>query len=192
MFSKQAVSYLAFLMVVLVATSSAVQTIAELQLIEGSEAQNSNNTAKLLLHRDVLQGDAYRDIPCHVVSVCGKQGVMKSTLLRALSIFFDMAYGAFHTNNLGVATTTTVDISDVSRDNHILIDIIGNDDPSFAMPYGLDPLAVDRAFSQLVAPAANVLIYVSKLCMKLLFTLIQTKTDVSYFSQLNKKFVGVI
>jgi hypothetical protein len=117
---------------------------------------------------------------------------MKSTLLRALSIFFDMAYGAFHTNNLGVATTTTVDISDVSRDNHILIDIIGNDDPSFAMPYGLDPLAVDRAFSQLVAPAANVLIYVSKLCMKLLFTLIQTKADVSYFSQLNKKFVGVI
>jgi hypothetical protein len=80
----------------------------------------------------------------------------------------------------------------VSRDNHILIDIIGNDDPSFAMPYGLDPLAVDRAFSQLVAPAANVLIYVSKLCMKLLFTLIQTKADVSYFSQLNKKFVGVI
>jgi hypothetical protein len=66
--------------------------------IKGSEAQN-NKIAKLLLHRDVLQGDAYRDIPCHVVSVCGKQGVMKS----------------------------------------------------------MDPLAVDRAFSQLVAPAFNVL-----------------------------------
>jgi ABC-type transport system involved in Fe-S cluster assembly fused permease/ATPase subunit len=163
MISKRKASYMyvAFLLVVLMTTSSAVQKIAELEVIEGNDGANCNKTVKLLLYPDVLQGDAYRDTPCHVVSVCGKQGVMKSTLLRALSIFFGMEKGDFHTSNSDGATTTSVDISDVSRDNHLFLDTIGNEDPSFAMYYGLDSRAIDRAFSQLVAPAANVLIYVS-------------------------------
>jgi hypothetical protein len=57
MFSKQISSYLLpFLLIVLVTTSTAAQTIAELQLIEGSE-DNSSQVAKLR-HLDV--GDVYR------------------------------------------------------------------------------------------------------------------------------------
>mgnify|MGYP003386373665 CR=1 FL=1 len=139
----------------LVATSSAVQTVANLDLTTES------NTAVLQLFPDVLQGDAYRNIPCHTINICGKQGVMKSTLLRALGLLFGMFDASFETNDKEIATTTSIDISDVSPDNHILFDTIGNDDPSFALQYGLDPLAVDKAFSQLAAPVSNVLIYVS-------------------------------
>ena len=86
---------------------------------------------------------------------------MKSTLLRALGVFFKMSDASFRTSNLDIAITTTIDISDVSVDNNLLFDTIGNDDPSFSMQYKLDWLGMDRAFSQLVAPVSHVLIYVS-------------------------------
>ena len=137
-----------------VVTSRAVKTVANLDLTTES------NTTVLQLFPDVLQGDAYRDVPCHAVSICGKQGVMKSTLLRALGLYLDMSDAGFQSDNKDYATTTSIDISDVSS-NHLLIDSIGNDDPSFALKHGLGTLAVDKAFSQLAAPVSNVLIYVS-------------------------------
>ena len=139
-----------------VVTSRAVKTVANLDLTTES------NTTVLQLFPDVLQGDAYRDVPCHAVSICGKQGVMKSTLLRALGLYLDMSDAGFQSDNKDYATTTSIDISDVSS-NHLLIDSIGNDDPSFALKHGLGTLAVDKAFSQLAAPVSNVLIYVSAL-----------------------------
>lgn len=137
------------------ATSSAVHTVAELELVQ------STSSAVLQLHTDVLQGDAFRDTLCHVITVCGKRGAQKSTLLRSLGTYFNMSDADFESKKWGVATTTSVDISDVSDDNNLLIDTIGNDDPAFARRYGLKPAAVDRAMTQLVAPVANVLIYVS-------------------------------
>lgn len=137
----------------LVTTSIAVDTVAELEL--------ESSSAILKLHSGVLQGDSYRDILCHVITVCGKRGVQKSTLLRSLGVNFSMAHADFDTNDRGIATTTSVDVSDVSSDNNIIFDMLGNDDSNFAMEYGLEASAVDRALSQLVAPIANVLIYVS-------------------------------
>lgn len=142
-------------MSLLATSASAVHTVAELKL------SGSSNTAMLQLYPHVLQGEQYRDVPCHVITICGKQGVMKSTILRALGVLFEMMEAVFKTKDQSVATTTSVDISDVSAHNHLLLDMIGSDDPSFAMQYGLDPVAVDKAFSQLTAPVSNVLIYVS-------------------------------
>jgi ABC-type cobalamin/Fe3+-siderophores transport system ATPase subunit len=139
-----------------ITVTHAVETIAELQI------KPDTKHFEMKFNPQILQGSAYRETPCHVTSVYGKQGIMKSTLLRAISLFFNMEYGDFKSNNLSVATTTSIDISDVSHDNHLLIDTVGNDDPSYALSRGLDPLSVDLAFSKLVTPVSNVMIYVSQ------------------------------
>lgn len=78
--------------------------------------------------------------------------------MRALGILFGMSDDSFTKNDMQI-TTTSVDISDVSSDNVIFFDTIGNDDPSFAMKYGLEPLVADKGFSQLAALVSKVLIY---------------------------------
>ena len=138
----------------LIVTSSGVNTVVKL------DSTTSSKRVVLQLFRDVLLGDAYRNTPCHIINICGKLGVMKSTLLRALGLLFGMSDASFE--SIDKDTTASIISSEVSLDGILLLDTLGYDDDSFALQYGgLDPLAVSKAFSQLAAPASNVMIYVS-------------------------------
>ena len=104
-----------------------------------------------------------------LVVIIGKQGVMKSTLLRSLEYYFNLKDSEIKFENSNISLTTSVTISEATIDEDILIDQPGNVDNPLEIQTEVTTTNLNLIFTQLIAPLSNVLIHVTNPSSSLFF-----------------------
>lgn len=98
----------------------------------------------------------------YVAVVTGKQGIMKSTLLKALGRYFNLNRANFTSGDSNLACTTEISFADSTPSGIVLADQPGKDDGALSLKLGIDSKNLDIMFTRLMSPITNVLIYVRK------------------------------
>lgn len=117
-------------------------TILNLNLLEEEDQSNS-------IYLDYLLSNEIKFKKLYVISIIGKQSVMKSTLLRSLGKYLKLQDSNFESCHSMYACTKSISIAGPSSTNIVLIDTPG-----------IDTENLENQMVQLIQPVLNILIYV--------------------------------
>lgn len=96
-----------------------------------------------------------------LVTVTGKQGVMKSTLLRGLGRYFNLNHADFVSGDSTLSCTREISLTEPTENGVVLVDQPGKDDESPSYQTGIASRNIDLMFTRLMAPVTNILIHVN-------------------------------